>query len=71
MSIADKLTQLTSIRADCRTALTNKGVSASDHDFADFAADIGSIPSGGGENTIKYSIFDKTSYEVIDNDGNI
>lgn len=43
MSIADKITQLTTIRGDIRTALAGKGVSASDHDFADFAADIGSV----------------------------
>ena len=48
MSIADKITQLTTIRGDIRTALAGKGVSASDHDYADFATDISSIPSGGG-----------------------
>ncbi len=47
MSIADKITQLTTIRGDIRTALADKGVSASDHDYADFATDIGSISSGG------------------------
>lgn len=49
MSIATKLAELTQIRTDIRTALTGKGVSASDHDFADFSTDIASIPSGGGE----------------------
>ena len=48
MSIADKLTQLDEIRSDIRDALTDKGVSASAHNFADFAADITAIPSGGG-----------------------
>ena len=43
MSIADKITQLTTIRGDIRTALSNKGVSASSHDFADFAGDIADI----------------------------
>lgn len=51
MSIADQITELTTIRGDIRTALTGKGVSASDHNFADFAADIDNIPSGGGEVT--------------------
>lgn len=48
MSIADQITELTTIRGDIRTALTGKGVSASDHNFADFADDIDNIPSGGG-----------------------
>ena len=54
MSIADELlelqqntTALGTARTDIRTALANKGVSASDHDFADFADDVESIPSGG------------------------
>lgn len=48
MSIADKITQLTNIRAAIRTALQNKGISAaSSHDFADFAADIAAIVTGG------------------------
>lgn len=46
MSIADKITQLTNIRAAIRTALAGKGVSASDHDYADFAEDIASIQTG-------------------------
>ena len=48
MSIADKITRLTTIRGDIRTALAGKGVSASDHDYADFADDIDSISGGGG-----------------------
>lgn len=48
MSIADKITQLTTIRGDIRTALGDKGVTATDHNFSDFAADIAAIPSGGG-----------------------
>lgn len=47
MSIAAKLAELTQIRADIRTALTGKGVSASEHDFADFESDITSIQTGG------------------------
>ena len=47
MSIADKITQLTNIRAAIRTALQNKGVAAAaSHDFADFAADIAAIVTG-------------------------
>lgn len=46
MSIADKITELTTIRGDIRTALAGKGVSASDHNFSDFADDITSIPTG-------------------------
>ena len=58
MSIATEIQELTQntaeldgIRTDIRTALAGKGVSASDHDYADFATDISSIPSGGGGNT--------------------
>ena len=47
MSIADKITQLTNIRAAIRTALQNKGISAAgSHNFADFAADIAAIATG-------------------------
>lgn len=47
MSIADKITQLTNIRAAIRAALQNKGIAAaSSHNFSDFAADISGIPSG-------------------------
>lgn len=48
MSIADKITQLTTIRASMREKLVAKGVDASTHDFADFPNDVESIPSGGG-----------------------
>lgn len=40
MSISDKITQLTTIRSDIRTALTDKGIDASEHNFKDFAGDI-------------------------------
>lgn len=47
MSIADKITQLSNIRAAIRTALQNKGIAAaSSHNFADFAADIAAIATG-------------------------
>lgn len=48
MSIADKITQLTTIRASMREKLVAKGVDASTHNFADFPNDVESIPSGGG-----------------------
>ena len=62
MSIADKITQLTTIRGDIRTALTGKGVSASDHDYADFATDISSIPSGGGGTDGQFFPMNMTQY---------
>ena len=47
MSIADKITQLTNIRAAIRAALQNKGIAAAgSHNFADFAADIAAIATG-------------------------
>jgi hypothetical protein len=39
---------LNTARTDIRSALEDKGVSASDHDFTDFAQDIEDIPTGGG-----------------------
>lgn len=64
MSIADKITQLTTIRGDIRTALAGKGVSASDHDYADFAADISSIPSGGGGTDGQFIPFNMTTLSM-------
>lgn len=46
MSVADKITRLTTARNNIRTALANKGVSVSSHGFEDFATDIGSIQTG-------------------------
>lgn len=46
MSIADKIISLTNIRASIRNALVDKGVSAEEHNFSDFANDITAIPSG-------------------------
>lgn len=62
MSIADKITQLTTIRGDIRTALAGKGVSASDHDYADFADDIDSISGGGGGTDGQYFIGNGTPF---------
>lgn len=47
MSIADKITRLTTARNNIRTALAAKSVSASDHGFEDFATDIDSIAGSG------------------------
>lgn len=47
MSIADKITQLTNIRAAIRSALQGKGIAAAaSHNFSDFAADIAAIATG-------------------------
>ncbi len=58
MSIADKLTQLTTIRTSMREKLVAKGVDASTHNFADFPNDVESIASGSGG--FAYSIPIKT-----------
>ncbi len=47
MSVADKLIQLANIRSDIRSALLDKGISAENHNFSDFAEDVADIPSGG------------------------
>lgn len=52
MSLADKVTQLRTIRSEIRAALVEKEVAASDHDFADFAEDIESITGGGNQPTL-------------------
>lgn len=49
MSVASEITRLQGIKSDIRTALVAKGItSASTHDMADFAGDIGDIQTGGG-----------------------
>ena len=53
MSIADKITRLTTARDDIRTALEDKGIDASEHGFEDFADDISDISSGGNPNYIE------------------
>jgi len=45
-SISGYVSTLDTIRTNIRSALANKGVSASNHDFSDFASDIASIPEG-------------------------
>lgn len=47
-TLTENTAELSTCRGDIRTALEGKGVSASDHDFSDFASDIDAIPSGGG-----------------------
>lgn len=63
MSIADKITQLTNIRAAIRAALANKGVSAAAHNFADFAADIDAIPTSFSLQS--KSVSPSTSQQVV------
>ena len=46
MSVADKITRLTTARDNIRTALSAKGVDANQSGFEDFADDIGSISNG-------------------------
>ena len=47
-ALTENSAELSTCRGDIRTALEGKGVSASTHDFSDFASDIDAIPSGGG-----------------------
>lgn len=47
MSIADKLSRLSTARNNIITAITNKGVTATGHGFEDFPNDIASITGGG------------------------
>ena len=47
-TLTENTAELSTCRGNIRTALEGKGVSASDHDFSDFASDIDAIPSGGG-----------------------
>ena len=45
MSVADKITRLTTARDNIRTVLSSKGINASENGFEDFADDIRNIPS--------------------------
>lgn len=65
MSIADKLTQLTNIRSNIRTKLTEKGVEASEHNFSDFATDIEAIQTGITP-TGTIEITENGTYDVTD-----
>ena len=65
MSIADKITQLDSIRSSMRTKLVAKGVtSASNHDFADFPDDVDAIPSGGGGTDGQFFPMNMSAYMI-------
>ena len=64
MSIADQITELTTIRGDIRTALGDKGVTATDHNFADFAADIAAIPSGGSSRVYTVNLTPDITFEL-------
>ena len=45
--ISTEITNLQNDRTAIRSALAAKGVTATDHNFVDFATDIAAIPSGG------------------------
>ena len=45
MSVADKITRLTTARDNIRTALSNNNIDASESGFEDFADDISNISS--------------------------
>ena len=49
MSIADKLTALSAVKAALRSAIEGKGVSVGSTPFADWPGLISSIPAGGGD----------------------
>lgn len=73
MSIASEITALTNARDAIRAALAAKGVSATDHGFDDFAADIGNIsgdnPPTGNINITDTQQVDVTNYataQVVD-----
>ena len=54
MSIADKITRLQTAKTNIANAITTKGGTVITGDgFEEFATDIASIPSGGGENKLK------------------
>ena len=61
MSIADKLTRLSTARDNIITALGNKGVTATGHGFEDFSTDIGTI-SGGGVTVESLSVTSNGTY---------
>lgn len=68
MSIADKITQLTTIRASMREKLVAKGVDASTHNFADFPNDVENIPSGGSDGVAipyDFTAFDISITEAV------
>lgn len=52
-TIADKLTQLNTIKGDIKTAINNKGGSVGD-DFSTYAGAINNLNTGGGETVSNY-----------------
>ncbi len=59
MSVADKITRLTTARNNIRTAFNNKGISAGSHGFEDFSADVPLVYDKGKSDFIS----------IIDNNG--
>lgn len=65
MTIADKLTQLNTIKQDIKTAINNKGGSAG-NDFNAYANAITNLPSGASSGTIVYGKSDIVTIEPYD-----
>ena len=65
MTIADKLTQLNTIKQDIKTAINNKGGSVL-NDFTAYANAITSLPSGASSGTIVYGKSDVVTIEPYD-----
>lgn len=65
MTIADKLTQLNTIKQDIKTAINNKGGSV-DNNFTTYANAITNLPSGVANGTIVYGKADVVTIEPYD-----
>lgn len=65
MTIADKLTQLNTIKQDIKTAINNKGGSVANN-FTTYASAITNLPSGVASGTIAYGKADVVTIEPYD-----
>lgn len=71
MSVADKITRLTTARNNIRTALEDKGIDASEHGFEDFAGDVDSIETLNlqsrtiSPSTVKQTITPQSGYNGL------
>lgn len=65
MTIADKLTQLNTIKQDIKTAINNKGGSVANN-FTTYANSITNLPSGVASGTIVYGKADVVTIEPYD-----